>query len=837
MNAFHTVAAPHDDITTKRLTMDVFAADLWNTFRNRGPEEYTDTDTFFQKTHMTSNLQNLLTAIQNRLEGRGGDSFQHIETPFGGGKTHALIAMYHSAKRWGAKTVVIVGTAMSVDDTPWGLIEKQLDGKIDKMAGKLAPGREKLRAVLERHGPVLILIDELLPYASVAAGVKIGKTTLASQTVIFIQQLSEEVAALGRVCVIASLPASVVEVADREIAEELLRKIRKVSSRKEKKITPIDPDDVPDIIRSRLFSTPENEIRKNAHETISRFVGYCEKESILPPDKTAKQYGEEFAHTYPFLPQVIDMLYHNWGTFDSFQRTRGVLRLLSLVVYSLRNSEKPYITLADFDLQNDEIRRELLEHVGDRLDSVISKDITDSDSGSRKAERDMGPTMRGLQLGTKAATSIFMSSFSSGGTSGATINQIKRDVSNIDTHSAVIDGVVMSFENKLSYIKKEDDRYLFSTVPNINRLKLDKMESITDDEIRENEKMLLTANMGSQKLHPRIWPGHRDVDDSPALKLVVLKDGDERSCNEIAENKGSVPRIYRNSLLFLCPSDAERTQFVDSLKSRIALKKITGDKSLKPEQQKNIAEELKKEESNLRYSIKRYYRTLRILGRSGLTTIDLGVPTIAAMKGMAEDAYDMLIREQQIHEKIGPMTLENEYLKDREFERTSTLYESMLKTRGSRRPISRDVIRDGLVEGAKNGVFGIGRLEGDTPTCIHFKTDSASVEFSDDEVIIRRHLCEAEPPHTESITPRTPEPGEAPKAEQQKGGEPIRNHLDFEFMVPEGKMNEVIGTLKLVNEKFNSIKFHIVARDGFMTDNDIEKIRETLRQINTSSNL
>lgn len=496
MKAFHTIAVPHNDILNKKLTMDVFAADLWDTFQKRGSEEYNDPKTFFRKTHITKNLQAILDSVQNRLQGKSGDGFQHIETPFGGGKTHAMIALYHSAKRWGAKQVVIVGTSMSPDDTVWGMIEKQLDGKIDKLSGKLAPGREKLREVLEKHSSVLILIDELFSHVSVGAGIKVEGTTLAKQTITFMQQLSEAISGLDRVCLVASFPASVYEMADKESAEELLLQLRKVAGRKEKKITPIDPADVPNIIRARLFSTPESDIGRDAEEIISDFVDYCERESILPPKNTAKQYRERFEQTYPFLPQVIDTLYQNWGSFPSFQRTRGVLRLLSLVVYSLRDSERPYITLSDFDLKDNEIRRELLGHIGDKFDSVIAKDITDPSSGAVRAEQDVGATYKGLRLGIKTATAIFMYSFSGGGANGATMNQIKRAASDRNMHSSVIGDVVATFKSKLSYFKSENDRYLFSSEPNINRLRIDKMENITEQEVRDNEKTLLESNIG-----------------------------------------------------------------------------------------------------------------------------------------------------------------------------------------------------------------------------------------------------------------------------------------------------------------------------------------------------
>jgi predicted AAA+ superfamily ATPase len=53
MTAFHTIAVPHEDILAGRLTMDVFAADLWKVHKDRAPDEYRDAVRFFQKTYQT----------------------------------------------------------------------------------------------------------------------------------------------------------------------------------------------------------------------------------------------------------------------------------------------------------------------------------------------------------------------------------------------------------------------------------------------------------------------------------------------------------------------------------------------------------------------------------------------------------------------------------------------------------------------------------------------------------------------------------------------------------------------------------------------------------------
>jgi len=187
MKPFHFVAIPHKDILEGRLTMDVFAADLWEVFQQRAVEDYQNPEVFFKKTYLTAGLKDLFKITQKRLKGGGGDPVIQIQTPFGGGKTHSLIALYHAftnpevtgkyvSGAVKANTVVIVGTAISpkeengnITGTIWGEIEKQLEGEIKELNTTVSPGREKLRELLSRHQPLLILMDEVLQYVTKAA--------------------------------------------------------------------------------------------------------------------------------------------------------------------------------------------------------------------------------------------------------------------------------------------------------------------------------------------------------------------------------------------------------------------------------------------------------------------------------------------------------------------------------------------------------------------------------------------------------------------------------------------------------------------------------------------
>ncbi|MCJ7635761.1 AAA family ATPase, partial [Candidatus Bathyarchaeota archaeon] len=141
LRSFHTIAVPHKDVLDGNLTMDVFAADLWEVYKGRAPAEYSDSDAFFNRTYLTQGLKDLLNVVEKRVTGNGGDPVIQLQTPFGGGKTHALIALYHKSKDWHAKRVVIVGTALQPGETIWGEIERQLTGSITKFTGLVSPGK------------------------------------------------------------------------------------------------------------------------------------------------------------------------------------------------------------------------------------------------------------------------------------------------------------------------------------------------------------------------------------------------------------------------------------------------------------------------------------------------------------------------------------------------------------------------------------------------------------------------------------------------------------------------------------------------------------------------
>ena len=294
-----------------------------------------------------------------------------------------------------------------------------------------------------------------------------------------------------------------------------------------------------------------------------------------------------------------------------------MLRLLSFVIYSLKEAAIPYISLADFDLSVQEIRQELLKHIGGEYDSVIAADITGEDAGAKKVDIGLGDTYKGLKLGSRAATAVFLYSFSGGTEKGTNLEEIKRSATTTGNPSSVLTEAVEGLQEKLFYLQHESGRSYFTNQPNLNSILLTRMENINERALDGFEKEVLEKNVSVSggQLKTCIWPKDGlDIPDDTDLKLVILKERDDSLMKDTLETKGKTPRVNRNTLFFLTPLEHEAAGFYSQLRKIIAYGDIRGDKTLNlsAKQQKEVRTELKKATDELNDRLRRYYRTVFI---------------------------------------------------------------------------------------------------------------------------------------------------------------------------------------------------------------------------------
>lgn len=756
MKPFLTVAKPHKDIFEKKLRMDVFAADLWYVFKGEGPEEYKDPNLFFKKTYLTQGLKNILDVAKMRLNGEGGDPVVQLQTPFGGGKTHTLIALYHKAHEMEANVVVIDGTALDPKDVNiWEEMERQLTGKIDKLKGYTSPGKEKIRDLLVSKQPVMILIDELLEYATKASGIEVGRSNLASQLLAFIQELTAAISTVENSMMILTLPSSETEHFDSEaesLYHNLTTKIQKVVGRVEMIYTPVQDEEIYPVIRRRLFSHVDE---KEAENIVDEFIDYADQEKILPKNLDKSIYKKKFIQSYPFQPEVIDILYTRWGSFPEFQRTRGVLRFLSLIVNSLRDSKNSLIHLSDFDLSDETIKRELLKYAGHEYDAIIASDITLPTSGSKEVDVTLGSAYLPFNIGTKASTTMFLYSFPTGlsGKNGASIKEIQLSCIDVDIPSNIIEVAVNRLEDKLLYLHSKDNRFLFLNKITLNRVKEIKKEGISNEMIKEEEEILLNKILGKRVFEVYKWPyNSKDIPDTKFLKLIIENDPD--LLLNFLENYGDRPRVYRNTLIFLTPLESERGVMRNTIKDKLAWKLVIEDKllDLTPDQKNEVNKKIRELENDSKEFIRNLYRLIFLPSLDGLKELDLGRP-YGYDNPIEINIQKRLKNEDELTEKLSPLIIREKYLKGKKLVETIKILESFYKTPGEIRITSEDVFKNSIREGVKEGLFGLGDYQDEKPYCRFYKK-SCSPELVTGEILIDAEICIStsfEPPSPEEI--------------------------------------------------------------------------------------
>ena len=474
----------------------------------------------------------------------------------------------------------------------------------------------------------------------------------------------------------------------------------------------------------------------------------------------------------------------------------------------------------------------MLKHIGGEFDSIIAADITGDEAGARKVN--LGDAYKGLKLGNRAATTVFLYSFSGGSEQGATLGEIKRSAVTTGIPSSVVAEAATDLQNKLFYLRREDGRFFFTNQPNLNRILLTRMENIKDSEIKEFEKTLVKRNLSIGNLNTFIWPSDGlEVTDSADLKLVILKQPDNALMQAILEMRGKSRRVNRNTLFFLTTLVHERGGFYGQLKKTIAYRAFTKDATLNlsNEQQREARNELSTAENSLDDMLHRYYRTLFIPTRDGFREADLGVPTFGATKKLDEVVFENLRSNSEILEKIAPVLLRERYLRDNEAVSTQQMYQSSAKTPGSLRVVSRSVWESSISEGVRRGIFGLGELQGGEPVCQYFKQPSPLPAFIENEVIIQKKICIAQKGEKTD-----PEGGNGDGTEKGDEQSDTRTRVHLQFRVPQGGVSPLLEMMNYLQLNFNTLQLELTATDGEMSEQDYEdKIKEALDQLGIDS--
>ncbi len=858
------VVTPHSDVLRGQVDETVFAADLDDVVRGRAPGDYRFPEQFFAKTYPTQGLVRLLANVLRRLSGRGGDPVVNLQTPFGGGKTHALIALYHlcqggepaaeselvrqamaeagvsSLPR--AAVACFVGTSPDPlkDRTPWGAIAEQLGryelvAELDKR--RIAPGKELLLQVVG-DGPVLILLDELAEYG-------VRAKDFREQVMAFSQELTRMVGLTQRACLVATLPSS---APYGEEGERVLHQLELIFGSTEVQYELVRGEEIYEVVRRRLFqglgSEGERERAVAAYWEMYQSLG-----DDVPGYVREPAYRQRMLRAYPFHPELIDVLYERWSTFSTFQRTRGVLRLLAEMVASLYSAHHsaPLLQPAHLDLANDHIRRELVKHIGNEYNGVIASDISGPNAKAGRLDQEMGAEYSKYRIATGLATAIFFGSFSGGERRGVTLPWLRLASLAPGIPVALVGDAVKRLEDELWYLHAERGLYWFTSQPNINRIRIEREEAVRDDQITEHLKRLVEAAAGNE-LRTYPWPqAPQDVPDTRDLKLAILGPGHPRPgpAEELAQRlltqAGTTFRAYANTLVILAPDRGELASLSQKLRRLLALRSIRDDRDLwnrlSDEKRRKVESDLKGLQDGIEFDLRSAYRHLAKASADGVQWEDMGIPTVGERGSLARRVREFLKHADLLAESIGPsQLLDKAFKSDEEELPLSEVRERFLRYPQLPMLASPDVVDRAVQTGVRSGALAVRVNDqvyvGEPPPA--WETDSVVV-LRPEKVTPTRTEAPREAAAATAGTTATATGGtiEQPATVERRGVARVRLRVELPWDKVSDFYRGVIMPLKGDNADIRlQVYLEAVSPEGNIRQATLDqKVRETLSQL------
>lgn len=440
---------PRPEILAGTFNPEVFTASLspiieyYRNGRTLVDTIYTNADLFFKEaTYPTQGLRQVLTEIFARIRGDMTVPATHrLETAFGGGKTHTLIACTHLAYRGKQLkdvvqhiidpdilpepgTVSVVGVAGDeipvhkskgselIPYTLWGEIAYQIGGEslyreVEEDANSYAaPGRPYFEKVFKGK-KVLVMLDELAQYA---ARLEAARPDGAGQLAAFLMTLHGYARNHPGIAVVLTLASSLDAFAKQtkklaqlissvrgetvseddalSLGEQAVKGVTSVVARDAVQITPVQAAEISSVFAKRLFVSVDREAAQTVAEEYMQM--YRRNSNMLPDEAVSENFRQRMIANYPFHPTLVDFLNQKLASAENFQGTRGVLRVLALAVRSLWQNKQavPMIHTCHLDLRSDRVVNEILGRTGGSdLMYVLNTDVGSVDTGTLEGGR------------------------------------------------------------------------------------------------------------------------------------------------------------------------------------------------------------------------------------------------------------------------------------------------------------------------------------------------------------------------------------------------------------------------------------------------------------------
>lgn len=753
---------PKKDVLEGKYLRAELALDLYTIAKGAAKPPYNTPESFFRATHLTSALSTILKETFEHLSGaRVMNPVLLFDAGFGGGKTHTMAALYYAAKSpevrgslglpalEGCRCVVIDGSAYGahgsragggVYRTIWAdfiaqLGDPGLAAESDSPEG--LPSRDALVSLLKK-GPTLILVDELPKYLDLVK----DQPSLLEKVKHFLHALTLAVSEAENSVLIVSVAGDAYADAADEVRRELTETMN-ILKRKMQSFEPVKSEDIPYILKKRLFDHVSEEA---AAEAAAAYAQLYEKINA-PQSYRTKAYLDRIKDSYPFHPELIDVMYERLSTLPMFQRTRGALSLLANVIkWVWEKKEEDAFLISPFhvDLASPEVVNELTTNINEeKFKNAIESDVFSPSMKKAKAQLkdDEYQSHFRAPLFRRACNVIYLFSLT-----GA-----REEAKGIDLDKLVAvlaapgadeqvqsykDVVLKTISENFWYVERIGNRFVFKKEPTENRIIDQESQRVPNSEIMNIVKSKLQELFSKKdgRFFVEIFPEDPSgvVDDTsikvavlnPISGLVMPSEGEtpEKVPEKIADfilhrdSRGNL-REFRNNI-FLMVAKAQWEGLRDSASRLKVARSLAEDPErygIPHEKKKGLQEKVAKYEQSINDAIRSTFVFMVYAVKGGkIEAKSIKTTGIGSAKYGQDVLWDLIsnVLHRVKDEKLDPHYVMSEMWPSGAQETTAkALYENMHRLPGvvmsSDRHLFEETIADGVERGlwvlAKNG--------------------------------------------------------------------------------------------------------------------------------------
>ena len=715
---------PRKDIIEGSFNPEIFTASISqvaSAYSGKGSaidSIYTDAEAFFREaTFPTEGLCRVVRDVIGRLNGDSSKPAIHrLETAFGGGKTHTLIALTHLGYRGteiaeAAADVIdsnllqpagsVDVVAIACDEMPvfapsgdkvlaytlWGEMALKLGGEsfykehLKEVTSNAFPGQYFLERMFEGR-KVLIMLDELAQYATryeaahIGGGEQISAFLMAllgyarthNGMSVVLTLASQSNAFQGQTGILQNVLSSTLgrEVDQDEaaaFAQRASQSILSVVQRDATTTVPVRPTEISRVLARRLFTKIDQSAA--ADQIAEAYMEMYKRSGAQLPDSAIRDdYKNSISANYPFHPSFIAYLTHKLASAESFQGTRGVLRVLAMAIRTIwqQRINIPLIHTCHLNMANPDLADELIGRTGaNDLLTVLNADVGGADSGNLEMGSSVAqnldrnnPHPQGLPLYEWTWKTVFLHSLVGRGEGlssnvfGITFADALLEIASPGMPPSQVEVALKAIANDAYYLRAKDGRYYADTDPTEARIISTIKQGLHPDQVSEQltivaRKVVSHNSPTFQVAQDVSAPEHiSDRTGRPVLAIIRL-DANKIDPTEMTTSAGNgQPRLEQNNVFMLVPETVQvagDTWSEDRVKKSLYRKERLNDLSRtviamrrlqnKPEdygmsatklQDSGFTAKLKEREMALQTTVAQAYDTILFSGASGQIT-------------------------------------------------------------------------------------------------------------------------------------------------------------------------------------------------------------------------